>query len=115
MPFFDKELSKAIMTRTKLRNNFLQNKSEENKKLYAKQRNFCVSLLRKVRKRCYKTLNEKSVIDYKFFWKTVKPFLSDKIVGKKKIHLIENGEPIKTDLETAEILNNFFFKHSTKS
>ena len=43
MPFFDKELSKAIMTRTKLRNSFLQNKSEENKKLYAKQRNFCVS------------------------------------------------------------------------
>ena len=43
MPFFDKELSKAIMTRTKLHNNFLQNKSEENGKLYAKQSNFCVS------------------------------------------------------------------------
>ena len=42
MPFFDKELSKAIMTRTKLHNNFLQNKSEENGKLYAKQSNFCV-------------------------------------------------------------------------
>ena len=29
MPFFDKEPSKAIMTRTKLHNNYLQNKSEE--------------------------------------------------------------------------------------
>ena len=29
MPLFNKELSKAIMTRTKLRNIFLQNRSEE--------------------------------------------------------------------------------------
>ena len=43
MPFFDKELSKATMTRTKLHNRFLQNKSEENRKLYVKQRDFCVS------------------------------------------------------------------------
>ena len=53
MPFFDTELSKAIMTRTKLHNNFLQNKSEQNRKLYAKQRHFCVSLLRKVKKRFF--------------------------------------------------------------
>ena len=32
MPFLNKDLSKAVMTRTKLRNIFLQNKSEENKK-----------------------------------------------------------------------------------
>ena len=43
MPFFNKELSKAIMTRTKLRNIFLQNRSEENRILYTKQRNFCLS------------------------------------------------------------------------
>ena len=48
MSYFDKELSKAIMTKTKLRNNSPQNKSEKNKKLYAKQRNF-VSLLRKIK------------------------------------------------------------------
>ena len=43
MPFLDKELSKAIMTRTKLCNSFLQNKSKGNTQLYAKQRNFCLS------------------------------------------------------------------------
>ena len=43
MPFFNKELSKAIMTRTKLRNIFLQNRSEENRIRYTKQRNFCLS------------------------------------------------------------------------
>ena len=35
MPFFDKKLSKTIMTRTKLRDDLRQNKCEENRKLYA--------------------------------------------------------------------------------
>ena len=108
LPFFDKELPKAITTRTKLYNHFLHNKSEKNRKFYAKQRNFCVCLLRKFKKRYYKTLNEKAVIVNKLFWKAVKPFLSHKIVGKNKIHLTENGELIKTNLETVEILNDFF-------
>ena len=108
MPFFNKDLSKAIMTRTKLRNIFLQNKSEENKIRYTKQRNFCVSLLRKTKKQYYQNLNEKSVVDNKLFWKTVKPFLSEKMSGMDKIHLIENNELIKNDLKTAEFLNNFF-------
>ena len=107
MPFLNKDLSKAIMTRTKLRNIFLQNKSEENKIRHTKQRNFCVSLLRKTKKR-YENLNEKSVVDNKLFWKTVKPLLSDKVMGKDHIHLVENDELIKTDLETAEVFNNFF-------
>ena len=59
-----------------------------------------VSLLRKTKKR-YKNLNEKFVVDNKLFWKTVKPLLSDNVAGKDEIHLIENNELVKTDLETA--------------
>ena len=47
IPFFDNELAKAIMKRTKLHKNFVQNKSGENSKPYAKQRNSRVSLLKK--------------------------------------------------------------------
>ena len=50
MPFLTKNLSKVIMTRSKLRNKFLDNKTEENRTLYMKQRNYCVSLLRKTKK-----------------------------------------------------------------
>ena len=46
-PFMNKNLSKAIMLRTKLRNIFLKNRTEENKNRYTKQRNLCVTLLRK--------------------------------------------------------------------
>ena len=107
-PFFNKELSKAITARTKLRNIFLQNSSDENRIRYTKQINFCVSLLRKTKKRYYENLNEKSVVENKLYWKTVKPLLSGKVAGNDKIHLIENNELVKTDLEIAEILNNFF-------
>ena len=39
----------AILLRTKLRNKFLKNRSNENKTNYVKQRNHCVSLLRKMK------------------------------------------------------------------
>ena len=48
-PFMNKSLSKAIMVRTRLRNTFLKNRSEENKINYNKQGNFCVILLKKVK------------------------------------------------------------------
>ena len=41
-----KNLSKEIMTRSRLRNKFLEQKMEENRLLYTQQRNKCVSLLR---------------------------------------------------------------------
>ena len=40
-PFINKNLSEAIMLRTKLRNIFLKNRTEENKERYTKQRNLC--------------------------------------------------------------------------
>ena len=107
MPFFNKELSKAIMARTKLRNIFLQNRSEENSIRYAEQINLCISLLRK-KNRYYENLNEKSVVDNNLFWKAVKPLVSDKVAGKDEIHLSENHELVKTDLETVVVLYNFF-------
>ena len=47
-------------------------------------------------------------MDNKLFCKTIKPSFSDKIVTRDRIHLTENGEVVKTELETAETLNNFF-------
>ena len=94
------------MTRTKLRNIFLQNRSEENRIRYTKQINFCVFLSRKTQQRYYENLNEKSAPDYKLFWKTVKPLLSEKVAGKDEINLIENNKLAKTDLETDETFNN---------
>ena len=104
----NKNLSKAIMLRTKLRNKFLKNRSNENKTNYVKQRNHCVSLLRKTKREYYSNLDEKNICDNKTFWKIVKPMLSKKIKSNERITLIENDEIIKTEKGTAKVLNAFF-------
>ena len=107
MPLFTKELSKEIMTRSRLRNKYLKIRNEKNTAIYVKQRNYCVPLLRRSKKKYYENLDERNLMDNKLFWKTIKPSFSDKIVTRDRIHLTENGEVVKTELETAETLNNF--------
>ena len=51
MPFMTKDLTKEMMTRSRLRNKYLKDKSEENRLLYTQQRNKCGSLLRKTSSR----------------------------------------------------------------
>ena len=108
MPFFNKELSGAHKKRTQLRNRFLKKRSNQNKKLYSKQRNFCVSLLRKTKRRHYANLNHKDIADNKQFWKTVKPLLSDKSKSNEKIILVEDNEIINEDKDNAGRLNSSF-------
>ena len=108
MPFMTKDLSKEMMTTSRLRNKYLKDKTEENRLLYTQQRNKCVSLLRKTKINYYGNLNVKEITDNKKFWKTVKPFLSDKSKTSDKIHFNENGELLNSESETAEVLNNFF-------
>ena len=97
LPFMNKILSKEIMKRTRLRNKFLKDRNKENKSKYSKQRNYCVSLIRKMKKDYYSNLDVKEVTDNKTFWKTIKRFLSDKIVSTERITLIDNGEVVATE------------------
>ena len=63
----NKALSKPIMQRTKLSNKYLKDPSAENKFFYNKQRTWCVSLLRKEKKKYFPNLNEKNITDNKKF------------------------------------------------
>ena len=62
MPFMTKELSKEITPRSILRNNFLKNRTEENKIRYRKQRNKIISLLKNAKKKYYGNLDAKKLI-----------------------------------------------------
>ena len=104
----NKTLSQAIMQRTKLRNKFLKDPTEHNKILYTKQRNWCVSLLRKEKKEYFANLNEKDIIDNKKFWQTVKPFLSEKLKSREKITLVEKEELVSSESDVAQRFNQFF-------
>ena len=77
-------------------------------KKYSKQRIYCLLLLRRTKRNYYSSLNAKTVTYNKTFWRTVKPFLSDKTPFNAKITLTEDGEVISSDNEIANVLNTFF-------
>ena len=62
----------------------------------------------KERKKFYDNLNLKEFTDNKNFWKTVKPFLSEKTNSSYKITLVEEDKIISEDKQVSEILNCFF-------
>ena len=72
------------------------------------QRNYCVSLLRKIKVNYYYANLEKKILDNKQFWKVVKPVFSDKFIGGGKINLTENGKQVKIEIKTVEVLNSIF-------
>ena len=49
--FMTKDLRKAIMNLSKLRNKFLKSRNEESKRRFNHQRNLCVGLLRETKRR----------------------------------------------------------------
>ena len=75
-PFTNKTLQKAVITRSKLRNRFLKNKTQSNETAYKKERNYCVSLFRKEKKSFNENLDTKNITDNKFFLENCKAFSS---------------------------------------
>ena len=101
-------LRKAIMKLSELENKYLRNSTVENRNKYKKHKNFCSKLYEKERKKFYSNLDIKNIIYNKLFWKTMKPFLSDKCNHSSKISLVRNGNVISHDFELAKVFKNFF-------
>ena len=87
---------------------FLKDLTKHNKISYTKQRNWCISLLRKEKKEYFVNLNEKDIIDNKKFWQTVRPFLSEKLKSREKITLVEKEELVSSESDVAQRFNQFF-------
>ena len=96
-PFMNKTLSKAFMTRSRLRNKFLRNPISPNELTDKRYRNFCTRLVRKEKKTYYSTLDPKLITDNKKFWKTGKPLFSEKKIISNKITLLEGDKVITAD------------------
>ena len=102
-----KELRKEIMLSSKLKNKFNKERNHINWCNYKRQRNRCLSILRKTKKEYFNSWNIKQVSDNKLFWKSVKPFFSDKASNSSKITLVEENNIISDEEEIANIMNNY--------
>ena len=104
-PHVNKELRKAIMKRSRLKNIANKTKKDQDFKRYREQRNLVVNLNTRTKRTYYKSIQAKSIDNDKKFWKTVKPLFSNTNPMSEIITLIENGKILSNDKEVAECFN----------
>ena len=107
-PFMNTALRKVIMTRSRLKNKFSKISSAKYWNGYKKQINFCLKLLRQTKEKYFSNINVKEVSDNKTFWKSVKPFFSNKGLNSNNILLKEGNEIVNDDGKIAFIMNMYF-------
>ena len=99
---------KAVMLRSKLKNNYLKNKTVENWSEFKKQRNYCVNLRKKSKKEYFSKICENGTLDSKTFWKKLKPFFFRKSSKTDtEITLIEDEKVITHPRDISEIINKY--------
>ena len=78
--FMTMELRKAIMYRSKLKNKYNRNRTDDNWNKYKQQRNKCVAILSRTKlQHYYKHLDTHGLAENKQFWKTITTIFTDKI------------------------------------
>ena len=108
--FVKRELNNAIMQRSRLRSKYFEFKTRAARIAYNKQRNMCVSILRKSKKFYYENLDTKNIADKGKFWGIVKPLFPNKVRSNTYITLNEDKKLIRNECDTANIFNTFFYE-----
>ena len=106
--FVTKDISKAIMLRTKLRNQFLKKGTLGARTKYNQQRNICVSLIKKSKQIYHENLDLKEINDNNKFWAITKPLFFNKIKLSENIFPDESGEIIRNEVKVANAFNKYF-------
>ena len=106
-PHINKILRKAIMKRSQLKNKANKTKDPKDILKYKKQRNYVVKLNNQSKQDHFDSLNP--FLDSKPFWKSCKPYFSNKhSFGDSKIALNENGEILTENMKIAKTFNSYF-------
>ena len=82
-PFMSKDLHKAIMKRSKIRNKFVKSRNLSDRK------NFCKKMLKNTKRTCFNNLGIRKVTDNRTFRKIIVPLFSKKFSKSEKINLVD--------------------------
>ena len=69
---------------------------------------FLCKPFKKNKKEYFENINVKDINDNKKFWKTIKPFFSNKGLNTNKLMLIENNNLISEESVLANTMNQYF-------
>ena len=114
-PFMNRELSKAIMDKSRSRNKYLKLPSQKNYLSYKKIKNRSNSVLRKTKRQYFSNISKSGKDGRRTFWNTVKPFMSNKtsngndqiaieVEGDKEIVVKNRNE--KVQIKTNDIISD---------
>ena len=103
-------ISKEIMKRTQLRNKFLKERNDENKRKYASQRNYCVSLLRKTKKDYCEKLYNTSVVENSIFPSVLKLADITRVFKKGDKECKDNHRPVSILSNVSKVFERIIFR-----
>ena len=106
--FMNKTLCKAMTKRSKLPYTFNKKRSSENWQNYRRHRNICSNILNSTKKTFFEALNINEITDNRKFWKTIKPFFTDKCKTTNKIILTEINETLNDNNKISNNFNEYF-------
>ena len=96
------------MKRSKIWNTFNKKRYSEKLAKYKRQRNICSNILKSTKKAFLETLNVNEITDNRKFWKTVKPFFTDKCKTTNNIILTEKNETLNDNKKISNTFNEYF-------
>ena len=115
-PFMTKDLSMAMMIKSKAKNQYVKWPSRENYLAFKKAKNKCTSINKKAKKDYFKEATKYGVMTNKEFWKKLKPFLTNKgCFSEDKINIEVNDELVSNEKIQTEILNERYINIVEKS
>ena len=104
-PHVTKELRKAIMLRSKLKNKANRTKNALDLEQFRRQRNFVVTLNRKTKRSFFADTQHSQ----EGFWKAVSPYFGKKSgVSEERILLVEDNNIISDESKLSTIFNSYF-------
>ena len=106
----NKQLRKAIMTRTRLLDKYRKDNSAGNLFAYKRQRNLCVNFLGKSKKVFYNNFKVKKITDNRKFWQTIKPNFTDKTLKDQRIILVDGDKVITEEKDIVKKFKDHFEK-----
>ena len=107
LPLCQKNFTKTIMNRSRLRNIFLKYWTDTNKKNPSTQRNLCKNLLKNTKKSYFENLYTKKNTDNRSFCGNVPPCFTQNSWKCEKSNLIDDSETISSKRGTLTF-NRFF-------
>ena len=105
-----KDLHKAIMKRSKLRNKFLKSRNLSDRKIIHHKEIFVKKLLRNTKRTYFSKLDIRKVTNNRTFWKFVVSLFSNKVSKSQKISLTEGNIAISNSDELCRVFNTIFSK-----